>query len=78
MREICSKHWLGWIGMVLVLLGYFLNANLNPNSWLLWIFGNALVGAYSFAREAYPTAVMSSILVVMSVYGYANWIGANN
>jgi len=67
-------EYLGWIGTALVLTGYYFNANLNPSSWILWIVGNFFIGLYCFKKEAHPTAIMSFILVLMSIYGYVNWM----
>tara|TARA_Y100000310_G_C20566812_1_gene755897 strand:- start:649 stop:909 length:261 start_codon:yes stop_codon:yes gene_type:complete len=68
------SHLLGWAGTILVLFGYYLNANMDSASWLVWIAGNLLVGMYCLNKKAYPTAVMSFILVFMNIYGYLTWI----
>jgi len=65
---------LGWVGALLVLLGYYLNANGSIESWPVWVVGNTLIGIYCFRKEAYPTAVMSFILVVLNIYGYFKWL----
>ena len=65
---------LGWIGATLVLFGYYLNANQIGLCWLVWVVGNTLVGIYSIQKEAHPTAALSFILVVMSIYGYLKWL----
>ena len=64
---------LGWLGAFLVIFGYYLNANMMVSSWLVWAVGNAMVGAYSLSKKAYPTVVMSLIIMIMNVYGYFNW-----
>ena len=79
-----NEHWekykdkvyqrIGWLGAFLVILGYYLNANMNINSWLVWAIGNAMVGGYSLTKGAHPTAVMSFIIMIMNVYGYYNWV----
>ena len=69
-----KENWIGWVGVVLVLVGYYLNANKFSESWIVWIIGNLMVGLYSYKKEAYPTAAMSFILVIVSIYGYLNWI----
>ena len=66
--------WVGWSGAILVILGYYLNANCYVSSWLVWIVGNAFVAAYSFYKQAYPTAVMSLVILIMNIYGYISWI----
>jgi hypothetical protein len=71
---ILNKENIGWLGAFLVLLGYYLNANFNANSWLVWIFGNTLIGIYSLNKKVYPTAIMSFCLVMVNVYGYIVWL----
>ena len=73
-EEIYERHALGWVGAFLVLYGYYLNANMNDACWPVWLVGNALVGVYCIGRKAYPTAVMSFVLVIMNIYGYLSWI----
>ena len=71
-----SLNWklLGWLGAGLVIFGYYLNANQNISSWVVWIVGNGAVGFYSFHKKAYSTAVMSFILMIMNIYGYLLWL----
>jgi len=74
MKLIYEHHALGWVGTILVLYGYYLNANMNDSCWPIWLIGNLMVGFYCIERKAYPTAVMSFALVAMNVYGYLKWI----
>lgn len=74
---ILNKENIGWLGAFLILLGYYLNANLIASSWLVWGFGNALIGIYSLNKKVYPTAAMSFCLVIVNVYGYVMWIYEN-
>jgi hypothetical protein len=74
MRAIYRHNALGWVGTILVLYGYYLNANMDGSCWPIWIIGNMMVGFYCVERKAYPTAVMSFILIVMNIYGYLKWI----
>ena len=74
MRQIMEHHALGWIGTVLVLYGYYLNAHMNDLCWIIWVVGNIMVGIYCIEKRAYATAVMSFALVIMNVYGYLNWV----
>jgi nicotinamide riboside transporter PnuC len=64
---------LGWIGAMMVLIGYYLNAHQYISSWIIWIIGNGMVGAYSIHKNAYPTAAMSFIIMIASIYGYLSW-----
>ena len=74
LKKYYETHVLGWMGALLVLLGYYLNANEFIQSWLVWIVGNTLIGIYCFNKEAYPTAAMSFALVILNIYGYFNWL----
>ncbi len=73
-REKFIENILGWVGVILVLSGYILNAQKMPSCWLLWIAGNSMVSAYCIKQKTYPTAVMSMLLVVLNVYGYSKWM----
>ena len=66
-------EYLGWLGAFLVVFGYYLNAHYCLSSWLVWIIGNLCVAGYSAYKKAYPTLVMSLIIVAMNVYGFFNW-----
>jgi len=65
--------WAGWTGAFLVVFGYYLNANFYDSCWLVWIIGNLMVAGYCFSKEAYPTVVMSLIIVIMNIYGLLQW-----
>jgi len=73
MKKYYENHAMGWVGALLVLYGYYLNAHMNSNSWLVWCVGNFFVGRYCLSKGAYPAAVMSFALMVMNVYGYVTW-----
>ena len=71
-----AKFWniIGWLGAFLVVIGYYFNSNELTISWLIWIFGNSMVGLYSLTVKAYSTALMSFIIMLMNIYGYFSWI----
>ena len=71
-----SWNWtiIGWLGAVLVIIGYYLNANEYITSWIVWMIGNAMVAVYSIYKKAYSTAVMSFIIMLMNIYGYIRWL----
>ena len=71
---LLNWKWIGWLGALLVILGYYLNANAIISSWLVWMVGNALVGIYSIYKKAYSTALMSFIIMIMNIYGYVSWL----
>ena len=74
MKQIFKHHALGWVGAVLVLYGYYLNAHMDGLCWPVWVLGNIMVGIYCIEKRAYPTALMSFVLVIMNIYGYLNWV----
>ena len=73
-----SEPWnwtaVGWLGAILVIIGYYLNANEHITSWIVWMVGNALVAVYSIYKKAYSTAAMSFIIMLMNIYGYMRWL----
>jgi hypothetical protein len=64
---------IGWLGALLVVFGYYLNANQCLSSWLVWIVGNLCVAGYSTYKKTYPTALMSFVIALMNIYGYFSW-----
>ena len=74
MMAIFTHHSLGWVGAMLVLYGYYLNANMDEHCWPIWILGNVMVALYCMEKRAYPTAAMSFILVIINIYGYVRWL----
>ena len=64
---------LGWLGVFIVLLGYYFMAKKDISAWILWFIGNILIGIYSYIIEAYPTLFLSVVLIIMNVYGYISW-----
>ena len=73
MEKYFKNHILGWVGAILILGGYYLNANMHTSSWLVWGVGNLLMGGYCFYKKAYPAAAMSFVLIILNVYGYLKW-----
>jgi len=70
------KIWkyIGWGGALLVIFGYYLNANELTSSWVVWFTGNLFVGLYSIHKKAYSTAAMSFIIMAMNIYGFIRWV----
>ena len=66
--------WIGWAGGILVVSGYYLNADFNIYCWLAWIVGNSMIGSYCLRVKAYPAAAMSLALVFVNVYGFISWL----
>jgi nicotinamide riboside transporter PnuC len=71
-NKVCER--IGWIGAVLVVWGYYLNANQYLSSWLVWIVGNLCVAGYSAHKKAYSTLAMSLVIAAMNIYGYFSWV----
>ena len=73
--KFSNKIWkyIGWGGALLVIFGYYLNANELASSWVVWFTGNLFVGLYSIHKKAYSTAAMSFIIMVMNIYGFIRW-----
>ena len=73
-----SEPWnwtaVGWLGAILVIIGYYLNANEYITSWIVGMVGNALVAFYSIYKKAYSTAAMSFVIMLMNIYGYMRWL----
>ena len=74
MKQYFKSHALGWLGAIIVLLGYYLNANHCASSWLVWIVGNSCVGYYCFEKKAYAAGAMSFALIIFNIYGYTKWL----
>ena len=64
---------IGWIGVITVIVGYYLNAHKNIYSWFLWGIGNVLIGIYSYFIEAWSTLFLSLLLIIINFYGWRNW-----
>ena len=64
---------IGWLGAILVVWGYYLNANHCLSSWLVWIVGNLCIAGYSAYKKAWPTVAMSVVIAIMNIYGYLRW-----
>lgn len=64
---------IGWLGAILVVGGYYLNAHHHLSSWIVWIIGNLCVAGYSTYKKAWPTVAMSVVITIMNIYGYYAW-----
>ena len=64
---------LGWLGVLIILLGYFFMAKKNISAWVLWFIGNILMGIYSYIVGANPMVFLSFVLAAMNIYGYVSW-----
>ena len=64
---------LGWVGVLLILRGYYLIASKESEAWIYWMVGNSLIGVYSYLIGALPMVALSMILIVMNIYGILKW-----
>ena len=64
---------LGWIATALLLIGYYLNAKKNLNSWLVWLVGNSVMLIYALFIDSYSVAFLSVVLVFLNIYGFRSW-----
>lgn len=61
---------IGWVATGLVLLGYWLNANrLHYQAMAVWIIGDTGWITYDILRSIYPHLALSSIIIVLNLYG---------
>ena len=72
MSEI-NIEWLGWAATMLLLIGYYLNANKKISSWFFWFFGNTIMLVYAILIQSYSVAFLSVFLMGMNIYGYVRW-----
>jgi len=70
-RKIIHE-WIGWLGMILLLIGYFLVSfsYLSADSWVYQAIN--IVGSFgilwiSFIKKAYQPAVMNVIWAVVAI-----------
>ncbi len=63
----------GWVGFLLILFGYYLNAKKSIYCFLLWIIGNSIYFIYGFIIDALPVMAMSIFILIMNIYGYHSW-----
>ena len=64
---------IGWIGTLLLLFGYYLNAKKQIVSWAIWIVGNSTMLVYAWLIESSSVAFLSAVLILLNIYGYYSW-----
>ena len=65
---------IGWLGFILVSLGYYFNAKKKLYCFYVWGLGNAIYIYYGYIINAFPIIAMSLFVLFMNIYGYLNWI----
>tara|TARA_Y100001970_G_scaffold110301_1_gene137770 strand:- start:909 stop:1139 length:231 start_codon:yes stop_codon:yes gene_type:complete len=72
--EVVYIDILGWLGFLLILVGYYLNAQKQIICFPIWAIGNIIYIIYGFILNAFPIMAMSIFVLGMNVYGYKNWV----
>ena len=65
---------IGWLGFILILLGYYFNAKRKLYCFYIWGLGNMVYILYGFIINALPIMAMSVFVLIMNIYGYYNWV----
>ena len=65
---------IGWVGFILILLGYYFNAKRKLYCFYIWGLGNMVYILYGFVINAFPIMAMSVFVLIMNIYGYFNWV----
>ena len=61
---------LGWVGTVLVLIGYWANSNLQHRlAMTTWIAGDVIWITYDVFIENWSHMVLSSVIIGINIYG---------
>ncbi len=64
---------LGWCCTITVLYGFFLNANRKyRQALIIWIIGDIGWIWYDYTISNYSHATLSSIIILINLYGYWN------
>ena len=61
---------LGWVGTVLVLIGYWANSNLRHHlAMTTWIVGDVIWITYDVFIENWSHLVLSAVIIGINIYG---------
>jgi hypothetical protein len=71
--EYNITEYMGWIGFVLILFGYYYNAQQKIFCFYIWGIGNLFFLLYALLINAMPQVAMSIFVLGMNVYGYLKW-----
>lgn len=66
-------EYIGWISMVFIVFGYYLNANQMIACWPVWFVSNIAMGTYCCLKKTYPPAILSFGIALLNIYGYISW-----
>jgi hypothetical protein len=73
MEIYVEYDWIGWIGTVMIIFGYYFNAKKIKNCFIIWGLGNVAFLIYAYLIEAPPQIAISAFVIGMNVYGYRQW-----
>jgi hypothetical protein len=61
---------LGWLGTVLLLIGYWANSNLRHHlAMIMWIFGDIVWITYDVFIENWSHLALSSVIIIINTHG---------
>ena len=63
----------GWVGFILIIIGYYLNARKKLYCFYIWGLGNLVYVFYGLVINAFPMMAMSAFVLFMNIYGYISW-----
>ena len=66
-------EYIGWLGFVLILFGYYYNAQQKIFCFYIWGIGNIFFLVYALLIQAMPQVAMSIFVLGMNIYGYLHW-----
>ena len=72
--DVYLVDMIGWLGFILILLGYYSNAKKKLYCFYIWGLGNIVYIFYGFIINAFPIMAMSVFVLIMNIYGYFNWV----
>ena len=64
---------IGWLATILLLIGYYLNAQKKIASWSVWAMGNSIMLLYAHLIQSYSVMFLSFVLIALNIYGYYRW-----
>lgn len=68
-----NLEWIGWVGTILVLTGYLLNAKKHHKfAMLTWVFGDAIWIVYDIYIDNISHLVLSLVIILLNLYGIYN------
>ena len=63
----------GWLGLILIMLGYYFNAQKKLYCFYIWGIGNTMYFIYAVLTDSMPIAALSIFIIIMNIYGWIKW-----